>query len=51
VELQLADLKATLAKQDIKLSIAEPAMDWLAQKGYHPEFGARPLSELFKREY
>jgi ATP-dependent Clp protease ATP-binding subunit ClpB len=49
VELQLADLKATLAKQDIKLSIAEPAMDWLAQQGYHPEFGARPLKRIIQK--
>jgi ATP-dependent Clp protease ATP-binding subunit ClpB len=49
VELQLDMLKDTLAKQHIKLSVAEPAMDWLAEEGYHPEFGARPLKRVIQK--
>jgi len=49
VELQLEDLRATLEKQDIKLSFAKAAMDWLAEEGYHPEFGARPLKRVIQK--
>ena len=50
VELQLEELKETLAKQQIELSVAEEAMDWLAEKGYNPEFGARPLKRLIQKK-
>jgi ATP-dependent Clp protease ATP-binding subunit ClpB len=49
VELQLNTLKASLLKQDIHLSIAKEAMDWLAEEGYHPEFGARPLKRVIQK--
>ena len=50
VELQLNDLKATLAEQEISIVIAPEAMDWLAHEGYHPEFGARPLKRLIQKK-
>ncbi|HKK80313.1 MAG TPA: AAA family ATPase, partial [Phaeodactylibacter sp.] len=50
VELQLQELKQTLAKQQIELSVAEEAMDWLAKKGYNPEFGARPLKRVIQKK-
>lgn len=50
VELQLNELKATLAEQEITIAIAPEAMDWLAQEGYHPEFGARPLKRLIQKK-
>jgi ATP-dependent Clp protease ATP-binding subunit ClpB len=49
VELQLNDLRKMLAKQDIKLTITPQAMDWLAEEGYHPEFGARPLKRVIQK--
>ncbi|MCO6480475.1 MAG: ATP-dependent chaperone ClpB [Phaeodactylibacter sp.] len=49
VELQLNELKQTLAQQDIQLSIAPAAMQWLAEEGYHPEFGARPLKRVIQK--
>ena len=30
--------------------VAPEAMDWLAQEGYHPEFGARPLKRLIQKK-
>jgi ATP-dependent Clp protease ATP-binding subunit ClpB len=50
VELQLEELKQTLAKQQIELSVAGEAMDWLARKGYSPEFGARPLKRVIQKK-
>ncbi|MCB9286950.1 MAG: ATP-dependent chaperone ClpB [Lewinellaceae bacterium] len=49
VELQLSELRQTLAQQEIQLSIAPQAMDWLAEEGYHPEFGARPLKRVIQK--
>jgi ATP-dependent Clp protease ATP-binding subunit ClpB len=49
VALQLQHLKATLAKQDIQLTITSEATDWLANEGYQPEFGARPLKRVIQK--
>ncbi len=49
VELQLEDLRQTLAEQEIRLTIAPEAMDWLADEGFHPEFGARPLKRVIQK--
>ncbi|WP_116127738.1 ATP-dependent chaperone ClpB [Lewinella sp. IMCC34183] len=49
VELQLNEVKQLLAEQDITLTVAPEAMDWLAAEGYNPEFGARPLKRVIKK--
>jgi ATP-dependent Clp protease ATP-binding subunit ClpB len=49
-EIQLENLKNTLAKQDIKIEFSSEAKDWLASKGYHPEFGARPLKRVIQKQ-
>jgi ATP-dependent Clp protease ATP-binding subunit ClpB len=48
--LQLEDLKALMQREyGIVLGFSEHAMDWLADEGFHPEFGARPLKRLIQR--
>ncbi len=49
VELQLNQLRETLRKQGIQLTVAHEAMGWLAEEGYHPEFGARPLKRVIQK--
>ena len=49
-EIQLESLKETLAKQDVKIEFSTQAKDWLADKGYHPEFGARPLKRVIQKQ-
>jgi len=49
VELQLNGLRAMLAAQDITLKVTKEAMDWLAEEGFHPEFGARPLKRVIHK--
>ncbi|HMQ59894.1 MAG TPA: ATP-dependent chaperone ClpB [Flavilitoribacter sp.] len=49
VELQLQQLKEMLAEQNIALDISPQAMDWLAEEGYNPEFGARPLKRVIQK--
>jgi ATP-dependent Clp protease ATP-binding subunit ClpC len=50
VRLLLADTAARLAAQGIRLDADEDAVDWLAEHGYEPEYGARPLRRLIQRE-
>jgi ATP-dependent Clp protease ATP-binding subunit ClpB len=50
VDLQLEELRTNLAKQQIQLTIADEAKKWLADKGYHPEFGARPLKRVIQKK-
>jgi ATP-dependent Clp protease ATP-binding subunit ClpB len=42
-ELQAARLKERLAAREMKLSLSEAALDLIAEAGYDPVFGARPL--------
>lgn len=39
-----------LRAQDITLDIDDQAMDWLADRGFQPEFGARPLRRTIQRD-
>lgn len=43
VDLQLQKVKSLLDEQNIKYSITPAAIDWLADKGYNPQYGARPI--------
>ncbi|MGO2035320.1 MAG: ATP-dependent Clp protease ATP-binding subunit [Brevibacterium sp.] len=50
VGLQLEASRKRLAAQDIALEVSDEALDWLADQGYEPEFGARPLRRAIQRE-
>lgn len=43
VELMLAELQTTLKDEGIQLEVSQEAKEKLAEIGYHPSFGARPL--------
>ncbi|MDJ1016789.1 MAG: ATP-dependent chaperone ClpB [Paracoccaceae bacterium] len=49
VDIQLARLRSRLAKQSISLELDDPARTWLADEGYDPVFGARPLKRVIQR--
>ncbi|WP_460273161.1 ATP-dependent chaperone ClpB [Celeribacter sp. ULVN23_4] len=49
VEIQLARLEKRLAKRNISLAIDDAAKQWLADEGYDPVFGARPLKRVIQR--
>jgi len=49
-ELLLAQTRDRLRAQDIELRLEPAAVDWLAQRGHEPEFGARPLRRTIARE-
>jgi ATP-dependent Clp protease ATP-binding subunit ClpA len=46
----IGELGERLAAQKVDLSITEPARRWLAEHGYDPRFGARPMARLIETE-
>jgi ATP-dependent Clp protease ATP-binding subunit ClpB len=50
VDIQLHRLAARLAERDITLELTDAARSYLADKGYDPAYGARPLKRLIQRE-
>jgi ATP-dependent Clp protease ATP-binding subunit ClpA len=44
------ELEAQLAERKIELTLTQRARDWLAEKGYDPDFGARPLARVVQTE-
>ncbi len=50
VEIQLRHLKKLLADRKIELDLDAAAKAWLADKGYDPVYGARPLKRVIQRE-
>ncbi len=50
VRLLLAATQARLAQREIAFTITDAAVDWIADRGYEPEFGARPLRRVIQRE-
>ena len=49
VEIQLGNLRRRLADRKITLEMTQPAMDALANEGYDPQFGARPLKRVVQQ--
>ena len=50
VKLQIDLLKKIIGKQEITLDATDEAIDYLAKKGYQPEFGARPVKRVIQKE-
>ena len=49
VDLQIESLQKMLAERELKLTLTETARDALAEEGYDPHFGARPLKRTIQR--
>jgi ATP-dependent Clp protease ATP-binding subunit ClpB len=50
VNIQMVDIVAKLNAQGIAFTASEEALDWLAQLGYDPQYGARPLKRVLQRK-
>jgi len=50
IRIQLTDLKGQLAKSGVVLEFTEYALDYLAENGFDPQFGARPLKRLIQKQ-
>ncbi|MGF7080790.1 ATP-dependent chaperone ClpB [Mucilaginibacter sp. UYCu711] len=49
VKLQFRGVQQTLAEMGVTIEASDEALDWLAQLGYDPQFGARPLKRVIQK--
>jgi ATP-dependent Clp protease ATP-binding subunit ClpB len=50
VDVQLARVRARFGQRDLGLDVTDAAKDWLADRGYDPVYGARPLKRVLRSE-
>jgi ATP-dependent Clp protease ATP-binding subunit ClpB len=50
ISIQLQQLKDLVAKNGIQIAFSEYAIDYLAENGFDPQFGARPLKRLIQKQ-
>jgi ATP-dependent Clp protease ATP-binding subunit ClpB len=50
VRIQLKRLEKLLVDRKIALDLDDTAIEWLAEKGYDPAYGARPLKRVMQKE-
>ena len=50
MNIQLNNLKRLVADSGIKLVFTDYALDFLAEQGFDPQFGARPLKRVIQKE-
>ena len=46
----LVEVQAKLSEKKVTLELTDSARQWLAEKGYDPDFGARPLARVLQVE-
>jgi ATP-dependent Clp protease ATP-binding subunit ClpB len=49
VDIQVNRLRKLLADRKIEIEISDAARNWLADKGYDPAYGARPLKRVIQK--
>ena len=49
VDIQFEHVDRLLTNNQIKLSLSDNVKDWLAERGYDPVFGARPLKRIIQQ--
>jgi ATP-dependent Clp protease ATP-binding subunit ClpC len=49
VDLQMKGIAERMGEVGLQIHLTEPARRWLAEKGYDPQFGARPLRRALQR--
>jgi len=50
VEIQMDEVKERLRQKDIELALTQPVKQYLAEEGYNPEYGARPLKRVIESQ-
>ena len=48
VELMMSEVASNLIEKGIELEVTDGAKDWIAENGYDPQFGARPLRRVIQ---
>ena len=50
VKIQFEQIAKRLAEQHLTISATDDAIDWLAQLGYDPQYGARPVKRVLQKQ-
>ncbi|MBR4265089.1 MAG: ATP-dependent chaperone ClpB [Bacteroidales bacterium] len=50
VKIQMKGINKTLSEQNIEIVLTDEALNWIADAGYDPEFGARPVKRVIQKE-
>jgi ATP-dependent Clp protease ATP-binding subunit ClpB len=50
VDIQLTRIQKRLASRDLELELTPAARDWLAEIGFEPQYGARPMKRALQRQ-
>jgi ATP-dependent Clp protease ATP-binding subunit ClpB len=50
VDVQLERVRSRFAQRDLSLELTDAAKDWLAERGFDPVYGARPLKRVLRKE-
>ncbi len=50
IRMQVSQISKKLLEQGIDISLTDSAIDFIAEKGYDPQFGARPVKRAIQRE-
>ena len=50
VKIQFKQIADRLAEQHMSISATDEAIDWLAQLGYDPHYGARPVKRVMQKQ-
>ena len=50
VKIQLGNVRKVLEANNFNLEVSDAAVDWLAEHGYDPQLGARPVKRLIQKE-
>ena len=49
VKIQFEGIRQMLSERDVKIDISQNAINWIAEKGYNPQFGARPVKRVIQK--
>jgi ATP-dependent Clp protease ATP-binding subunit ClpB len=49
VKLQFERIRERMKNQGLEIGISEEAIDWIAENGYDPQFGARPVKRVLQK--
>ncbi len=50
VKIQMRSVNKAIAEQGIQIELDDEALNWIADLGYDPEFGARPVKRVIQKE-
>ncbi len=50
VGIQLKSINQLMADNGFQIAMTNKAIDWIAKKGYNPQYGARPVKRVFQKE-